>query len=1386
MTAGLLAKTALFPLHLWLPPAHANAPAPASAVLSGLVVKGSFFLTVRLWFYVLPALPVIGFDAVLGALGSAAVVFGSVLALRQPRLKLLIAYSTVAQIGYLFLIFPLGSGTHAWTADGWNGGVMQVLAHAFAKAAMFLAAGLIYESLGHDRIAKFSGAARAMPMTFLTLGLGGLSLMGLPPSGGFAAKWLYLRASVASGQWAWALVLLVGRPARRRLRLPDPRACALARAGSVEGAAAANGRSDRAGARRRRGGARLRAGVLLPASRHRAPYARDGGSAMTGVGPILLAATLAVPTAFFVACFFPRLRADTLALQWLAPIPAFVAAVAALVGGPFDFEAPALKLSLRLDLPAALLLGVSALLWIAVGAGAFVERSERPEPRAALCWLLTLIGSLGVFVADDLLSFYLVYALVSIPAYGMFAFDASPETQRAGNVYMAFALLGEAFLLFAFGMLAAGEPHGSLRIPDVVAALPGSPWRDAALLLLVAGFGAKMGLVPLNGWMPLSYAATPIPAAAVLSGAGVKAGVIGLVRFLPLGTALGGWGEALAAVGFVTAFYGVLIGVTQQNPKAVLAYSSVSQMGVVAAAVGMALSAGDPNAPALVAFYAANHVLVKGALFLTVGAFAARKVRPTAWWLLAVALALSLAGLPFTGGALAKAASKPLFGFAAASGLAAASSAGSAMLMLHFVSRLPDSWRFDSTGRRAPLVRFWPAAAICALVLPYLLFPFVGDFAQALSLPNLWDGLWPILVGGALALWLARAANRLPRIPAGDTIVFAEAAFDRVLASGALFDRADAAFRSWPAAGLALLAITLALIFATDVPPYVWTIFGFILLEPGGFAPGPYEGAASGDFPAAMPPPVRSPFFAVGAMLDGVLSAKRPQDRRLRRQRAHEQMRPFGARGASADLPPVPQEGVRQHAGDHRLADRDRPDSDTGVVAAPGRDLRVLHGPGHSEPRGQDRRRRLDGEARDDRLAGRNAAQNAAGVVGEEAWPAVVSGAHLVGVVLAGEFGGGEAVADLDALDRVDAHEGAGELRVELAVDRRAPAGRRALGDDLDHRADRRARPADGVEIVDEAPDRLGVRAEERISAHLVPAPVRPVDLELAELHERAADRDPGDDLAGDGAGGDPRGGLARRRPPAAAIVADAVFGVVGVVGVAGPVLVPDLAVVLRALVDVLDEHGDRGSGRHLPAGLVVRHDARENARLVRLPPLGGEARRPGPAAVELGLDVGRLERQTRRAAVDDAADPRPVALAESGDAEQVAEGVVRHGPAHNGPSRAPSNRRDGTAPRETSRAPRNGIPPGCEAVRSRLGLVREKAMLKTFAAAGLAAALALASPAGFAQTDAAPMPDKAMSGDAMAPKKPMTKHHTMHKKTMTKTNMKSDTMNGGETQRKM
>jgi formate hydrogenlyase subunit 3/multisubunit Na+/H+ antiporter MnhD subunit len=213
MTVGLLAKGAVFPLHLWLPPAHAGAPPPASAVLSALVVKGSFILILRLWFDVMPGLLSHAGAQVLAALGAAAIVFGSVLALRQARLKMLVAYSTVAQIGYLFLMFPLvaAPGSAALVSLGaWTGGLLQAISHACAKAAMFMAAGLIAEALGHDRIAAFRGIGRVLPVTMVAFALGGLSLMGLPPSGGFVAKWLLLMAAIDSGQWWWALAVVVG------------------------------------------------------------------------------------------------------------------------------------------------------------------------------------------------------------------------------------------------------------------------------------------------------------------------------------------------------------------------------------------------------------------------------------------------------------------------------------------------------------------------------------------------------------------------------------------------------------------------------------------------------------------------------------------------------------------------------------------------------------------------------------------------------------------------------------------------------------------------------------------------------------------------------------------------------------------------------------------------------------------------------------------------------------------------------------------------------------------------------------------------------------------------------------------------------------------------
>ncbi|VAW48362.1 Na(+) H(+) antiporter subunit D, partial [hydrothermal vent metagenome] len=197
MSAGLLFKTALFPLHFWLPPAHASAFSPISALLSALVVKASFYLLLRLWLELF--WPISGSVAgFLGILGVMAILWGSLQALRQTRVKMLVAYSTVAQIGYLFLAFPLAMGAGV---TAWNAVIYLAISHALAKAAMFMAAGNLLRFGGHDRIADLDQLAQRLPLTVAAFALAGVSLIGLPPSGGFIGKWLLLEAALMQGRW---------------------------------------------------------------------------------------------------------------------------------------------------------------------------------------------------------------------------------------------------------------------------------------------------------------------------------------------------------------------------------------------------------------------------------------------------------------------------------------------------------------------------------------------------------------------------------------------------------------------------------------------------------------------------------------------------------------------------------------------------------------------------------------------------------------------------------------------------------------------------------------------------------------------------------------------------------------------------------------------------------------------------------------------------------------------------------------------------------------------------------------------------------------------------------------------------------------------------------
>ena len=206
MIIGLLLKTALFPLHFWLPAAHANATAPASALLSGLVVKAALYIFLRLTTYM--PLPDEILVTLIGTLGAGAVLWGGVQALRAERLKLLVAWSTVVQIGLIFIAFARAG--QVGLTESWKAAALLILAHGVAKAAMFLAAGRIKDEVGHDRIADLDKSDIRPTLAQFTFALAAISLIGLPPSLGFIGKWSLMEGAMAAGYWHWVAVTMVG------------------------------------------------------------------------------------------------------------------------------------------------------------------------------------------------------------------------------------------------------------------------------------------------------------------------------------------------------------------------------------------------------------------------------------------------------------------------------------------------------------------------------------------------------------------------------------------------------------------------------------------------------------------------------------------------------------------------------------------------------------------------------------------------------------------------------------------------------------------------------------------------------------------------------------------------------------------------------------------------------------------------------------------------------------------------------------------------------------------------------------------------------------------------------------------------------------------------
>jgi formate hydrogenlyase subunit 3/multisubunit Na+/H+ antiporter MnhD subunit len=437
---------------------------------------------------------------------------------------------------------------------------------------------------------------------------------------------------------------------------------------------------------------------------------------MSIVAPVLLVLVLALPLALALAAPFVGRPLNLLA--WAA-LPGLVAALALDPGTSVDVPVVVLGLSVAVDGAGAVLLGAGSLLWLIAGfyAREYMAGSPRASEFSAF-WLVTLAGTLGTFVAADIVTFYMSFSVMSLASYALVVHDREPAAWRAGRIYIILAVLGETALLAGF--IIAATAADSLAIANVQAALPDSPWRNWALAGFLVGFGMKAGLVPLHVWLPLAHPQAPTPASAVLSGVIVNAGIIGLMRFVPFDG--GTWSAALVVLGLVTTFYGALAGLAQANTKALLAYSTLSQMGVLVTVIGAA------QATSAVSLYAAHHGLAKGALFLGVGVVAACGRRALRWILPVVALmALAIAGLPLTGGALAKLAIKNPLGDGMAATLVTVSAVTTALLMLRFVHLEATAARRETGTPPLGLLLPWLAAVLAALALPWTLFPVLTD-----------------------------------------------------------------------------------------------------------------------------------------------------------------------------------------------------------------------------------------------------------------------------------------------------------------------------------------------------------------------------------------------------------------------------------------------------------------------------------------------------------------------------------------------------------------------------------------------------------------------------------------------------------------------------------
>ncbi len=453
----------------------------------------------------------------------------------------------------------------------------------------------------------------------------------------------------------------------------------------------------------------------------------------------------------------------------LAPLPALFLAIKEDPSPGIELGDFLLKSSLGFGPFGSTFLLITSLTWFISGLYWTLGPQNNAKSRSfCVFFLLTMCGNIGLVAARDAISFYTFFAVMTFCAFSLIVHTGKDLARRAGRIYLIMAVVGEGLLIAGVMMAVFFSP--SHYFTDIAPALARLPETHFVFLTLFAGFGIKAGLLLLHFWLPLAHPVAPTPASAVLSAAMIKAGLLGWMNFFPVGIAsFGSWGSVFAVLGLGGAFFGVMAGLSEKDPKVILAYSSISQMGLMAFCFGLGIideSLWIMAAPAMYLLIF-NHALSKSALFLGTALARSDRAWPRKDVLIIIMLAvpaLALAGAPFTGGAQAKLLLKE----AAVSGplnetflfFLTISSVFTTLLMTHFMKQVISIKKKSESSLGQAMV--WLMLIITILTLPLISHLLYQENRITWTDSGLlFSSAWPVIAGLIIYLFLRRQVERM-------------------------------------------------------------------------------------------------------------------------------------------------------------------------------------------------------------------------------------------------------------------------------------------------------------------------------------------------------------------------------------------------------------------------------------------------------------------------------------------------------------------------------------------------------------------------------------------------------------------------------------------------